>query len=182
MNPERPRFETAARPTCLPYRVGRNGLAYALAAILGAVTFGCQDSPAPPAPANRDPTPDEQVLLALDGYDPMYQINEDGRVTRLMLVWRHLPGPVLAEIDKLTELQSIDFAHTTVTDEGLAQLKDLQKLRSLGLGGTLVTDQGLVHLEKLQSLQWVWLSKNTVTEAAVERLKEARPDMNVYLQ
>jgi hypothetical protein len=162
--------------------VSRNGIVSTLAAILCAVTFGCQGSPAPPVLANRDPTPDEQVLLALDCYEPMYQVDEDGRVIRLNLVWRHLPGPALAEIGKLTELQAIDLAYSTVTDEGLGQLKDLQKLRNIGLAGTPVTDQGLVHLEKLPSLQWVWLPKNTVTEAAVERLKEARPDMNVYLQ
>jgi Leucine Rich repeat len=165
-----------------PRRLGRNGIGPTLAAVLCAVTVGCAGSPPPPVVANPDPTPDGQVLLALDCYDPMYQVDEDGRVTRLNLVWRHLPGPVLAEIGKLTELRHIDLAHTTLTDDGLAQLKDLQKLRSIGLSGTEVTDQGLVHLEKLQSLQWVWLSRNKVTEAAVEKLKEARPDLNVYLQ
>ena len=160
----------------------RSGIAHTLAVIVCAVTLGCRDSSAPSGPTATDPTPDEQILLALDGYDPMYQVDEDGRVTRLRLVWKHVPGPVLAEVGNLTELRALDLAHSTVTDEGLAQLKDLQKLRSLGLSGTRITDQGLVHLEKLRSLQWVWLSKLTVTEAGVERLKDARPDMNVYLQ
>jgi hypothetical protein len=122
MNPERPRL----------------AIARTLAVIVCAATLGCQHGSAPSGPAARDLSPDEQILLALDGYDPMYQIDENGHVTRLRLTWRHLPG---------------------LTDEGLAQFKDLQKLRNIGLGGTPVADQGLVHLEKPQSLQWVWLPK-----------------------
>jgi hypothetical protein len=112
----------------------------------------------------------------------VYQIDDDGRVLRLRLEWRHLPVPVMAEIGKLTELMAIDLAFTTVTDEGLAQIKDLQHLRSMGLSGTAITDQGLAYLEKLPSLQYVWLSKRTISEAAVQKLREARPDMQVYWQ
>ena len=166
----------APRPGC-----GRGGSAPALAAVLCAVTFGCQAKPTPPVPVNPEPTPDEQILRDLDCYNPMYQVNEDGRVTHLHLAWRHLPGPVLAEIDRLTELEFLDLAFTTVTDDGLAQLKDLQKLRSLSLAGAPVTDQGLVYLEKMPSLQHVWVAKNAVTEAAVERLRAARPDMAVHV-
>jgi hypothetical protein len=55
-------------------------------------------------------------------------------------------------------------------------------LRTMGIASTAVTDAGLVHLEKLPGLQYVWLPKNSVTKAAVEKLKDARPDLNVYLQ
>ncbi|HJT78241.1 MAG TPA: hypothetical protein VJ739_13640 [Gemmataceae bacterium] len=154
----------------------------ALAAVLCAVPLGCQRGPGPTTAADATLSPDEQVLLTLDCYNPQYKIDEDGHVTDLNLGWRHLPGPVLAEIDKLTELEHIDLAYTTVTDDGLVQLKDLQKLRSMGLTGTPVTDKGLDHLEKMPNLQWVWLPRERVTEAAVERLKEARPDMHIYLQ
>jgi hypothetical protein len=162
-------------------RSGR-GVLTTLGAVLCAVALGCRGSPPPSAPAEREPTPDEQVLRALDCYNPMYQLDEDGHVIRLRLEWRHLPGPAMAEIGRLTELHALDLAFSTVNDDGLAQLKDLHKLRNMGLSGTLVTDQGLVYLEKLPSLQWVWLSKENVSEAAVEKLKAARPDMNVYLQ
>jgi Leucine-rich repeat (LRR) protein len=152
-----------------------------LAAILCAVTFGCQGSPAPSADASPDPTTDEQVLRALDCYEPMYQVDVNGRVTHLHLQWRHLPGPVLDEIDKLTELEFLDVGNTTLTDEGLAQLKDLQKLTTLSLAGSQITDKGLRWLEKLRSLHQIWVSKNRVSETAVEQLKEARPDLAVYL-
>lgn len=144
--------------------------------VLLAVLPGCQGSSAPPDPGAAA---DQQILHALDCCNPMYQIDEDGRVIRLRLDWRHLPVPVMALIGKLTELQELGLAHTTVTDEGLAQLKDLQNLRSLGLSSTPVTDRGLDHLEKLSSLQWVWLSKKTISAAAVEKLRNARPEMHV---
>ncbi len=95
---------------------------------------------------------------------------------------RRLPTAMMTEVGKLTELHGLDCYGTTVTDEGLAQLKDLQKLRSIGLGATQVTDKGLVHLENLKNLQWVWLPRSTVTKAAVKKLKDARPDMNVDMQ
>jgi hypothetical protein len=156
-----------------------------LAAVLGAVPLGCRESaapPAPPDPATPTLTLDQKVLLALDCYDPMYKVDADGRVTHLRLAGRHLPNAVMAEVGKLTELQALDLWGTTVTDEGVAHLKDLQKLRNLGLGASLITDKALVHLEKLQSLQWVWVPPRTVSKAGIEKLKENRPDMNVYLQ
>ena len=151
-----------------------------IACVLCMIAVGCQDNA---VSTNLDiaSNPDAKVLLALDYYEPMYKVDANGRATHLHMTWRHLPTPVLAEIGKLSELQWIDFFGTTVTDDGLAQLVGLQKLTGLGLGGTPVTDQGLVHLAKLKSLQWLWLPKNRISQQAVEKLKEARPDLQVYL-
>jgi hypothetical protein len=151
-----------------------------LAAFVCAAVVGCQDNSGQAVPAAAPPA-DAKILLALDYYEPVYQVDAQGRIIRLRLGWRHLPVAIMTEVGKLSELVALDLYSTTVTDEGLAQLKDLQNLKSMGLGGTPITDQGLVHLEKLPSLQWLWLSKNVVTEEAVNRLKAARPDMNVYL-
>jgi hypothetical protein len=144
--------------------------------------FGCGDHPAAPLASAPELTPDEKVLRVLDCYDPVYRVDADGRVTRLRLSWRHLPPPIVAEIATLTELRNLDLAFSTITDDGLAQLKDLQNLRSMGLSGTPVTDRGVAYLEKLQGLQYVWLSKQTISKAAVDKLKDARPDMHVYWQ
>jgi len=153
----------------------------ALAAVLCAVPLGCRGGSASTTPAaDASPSADEQVLQALDCYNPQYKTDEDGRVTELCLIWQHLPAAAFAEIDKLTELQMIDLAHSTTTDEGLAELKDLRNLRNMGLGGTPITDRGLAHLEKMPGLQRVWLSKGLISRAAVEKLREARPDMQVY--
>jgi hypothetical protein len=154
-----------------------------LVGLLCAAAVGCGSSDTPVVPPAAPPaaaTPDEKVLLALGYYDPVYKRDADGRVTHLMLAGRHLPPAVLAEIGKLTELRHLDIYGTTVTDDGLALLKDLQKLKELGLGSTPVTDKGLVHLEKLNDLQHVWLAKSSATKAGAEKLKDARPDLNVH--
>jgi hypothetical protein len=153
----------------------------ALAAVLCAAPLGCRDSSAPTTPtADASLSPDEQVLQTLDCYNPEYKTDEDGRVTELRLVGQHLPPAAFAKIDKLTELQIMDLAWSTTTDEGLAQLKDLRKLRHLGLGGTPVTDRGLAYLEKMPSLERLWVAKGTISEAGLEKLREARPDMQIY--
>jgi hypothetical protein len=155
-------------------------------ALMVALSTGCGDSAPQPktgaAHIELPLPPDPQVLKALDYFEPMYKIDDAGRVVRLRVVWRHLTPATLAEIGKLTELIHIDAYGSSVNDEGLAQLKDLRKLRSFGLGATDVTDKGLVHLQKLETLQWLWLPKNGVTPEGRDKLKEARPDMNIYLQ
>jgi hypothetical protein len=152
-------------------------------AVVCALAVGCQGPPAPPA-ANipAGPVGDEAVLLALDCYEPMYQVDANGRVIKLRMTGRQLPEATLMEVGKLKELRSLDFYGVNLTDDGLAHLKDLQKLKALGIGGTLVTDQGLVHLEKLQGLQFLWVPKNTVTPEAIEKFAAARPDIKVYPQ
>jgi hypothetical protein len=154
-------------------------------AIVCAWAVGCQGQPAPPPPPNipAGPVGDEAVLIALDCYEPMYQVDANGRVIKLRLTGRHLPGPILAEVGKLKELRNLDFYGVTITDDGLAHLKDLSKLRALGLGGTSITDQGLIHLEKLPSLEYVWLPKSTVTAEARDKLESTHPNLKkAYLQ
>jgi hypothetical protein len=155
-----------------------------VAAALCACALSCRADPAPKAdtPPAAAGTPDEQVLLALDYYEPVYKVDDAGRVTHLRLTGRHLPSDVMVEVGKLTELHGLDCYGSTLSDEGLAQLKDLQKLRSIGLGATSITDKGLSHLEKLQNLQWVWVPGGTTSEDGRQKLKEARPDMNIYPQ
>ena len=146
-----------------------------------ALIIGCAASPpsvpvAPPLPV------DEKVLLALDYFEPMYEVDAYGRDISLRLTGRHLPSPIMVEVGKLTELRGLDLYGSTLTDDGLAHLKDLKQLRSIGLGATLVTDKGLVHLEKLDNLQWVWLPSRTVTQDGIDRLKKVRPELNTQLQ
>ena len=152
--------------------------------LIAGLMMGCRDAPLPKPvePAKASVPTDEQALRALDYFEPMYQIDESGRVIRLRLTNRPLSGAPLKEINKLTELINIDFYGANVTDDDLAQLQDLQKLKTIGLGATQMTDNGLVHLGKLKSLRFVWVSKASITQAAVDKLNESRPDIRVYLQ
>ena len=157
-----------------------------LLAIACAVMLGCRQRPASLKVTDGADSPglasDEKVLLALDAYNPMYLVNGKGRIIKLKLPWRHLPDSILAEINKLTELEELDCFATTLSDDRLGLLKDLQKLRSFGLARSGITDEGLVYMQKLRSLRYVWLSKERITEEAVEKLKETCPDLTVYLQ
>ena len=158
---------------------------YFMGSLWLACMLGCASDPPPAVPnvataAVPTPTDDAKVLLALDPYEPMYKLDADGRVTHLRLTNRHVPAPVLSEVNKLAHLIGLDLYAATVTDEGLAQFKDLQKLRSIGLGATAISDNGLTHLQQLKSLRYVWLPKNSVTEAGIATLKEACPELNVY--
>ncbi|HZZ79506.1 MAG TPA: hypothetical protein VFE62_13370 [Gemmataceae bacterium] len=139
-------------------------------------------SPAPPPAGVSTLSADQQVLLKLDCYDPMYKIDADGRVTILRLLGRNLRPDALAEIGKLTELEILDLYGANLTDDGLANLNELQKLRMLGLGGTPITDKALTHLGKLQALNHVWLPKRAISKTGLEKLKEACPDVNVHPQ
>ncbi|HZZ80268.1 MAG TPA: hypothetical protein VFE62_17280 [Gemmataceae bacterium] len=148
------------------------------------IVSGCrrdQAAPDMPAPAAKL-VPDQEVLLKLECFDPIYKLDADGRVTRLRLTGRALPTDIVAEIGKLTELHDLDLYGAHVTDDALARLKDLQKLRTLGLGGTPITDKALPHVAVLTALQRVWVPTKTTSKAAIENLKKKRPDLNVYLQ
>ncbi len=143
--------------------------------LVGLALSGCRENAAPPG------SPDAQVLLALDPFNPQYKLDAAGRVTHLRLPWQHLPGPVVAEVAALTELQFLELSWSTLDDAGLAQLKDMQHLQTLSVVGTALTDQALDQLAKLPSLQRVWISKNRHSEEAIDKLRLARPDMAVHL-
>ena len=161
---------------------------FVMTPILFVVASGCSEStapkklPAPVAPAAPAANVEEQVLRALDYYEPVYKTDAAGHVTRLRLGGRHVPASVMAEVGKLKHLEGIELFGTTVDDEGLAQLKDLQKLRTIGLVQTNVTDKGLATLEKLGGLQYGWVSKKSISAEAIEKLKDARPDLRLFPQ
>jgi hypothetical protein len=149
-----------------------------LVAVACSLASSCSESALNSAPPASN---DEKVLLELDYFEPMYKIDDAGRVTRLRMTNRQLPAPVLAQIGTLTALLNLELAGSSVTDADLIHLKDLQELRTIGLTGTAISDAGLVHLEKLESLRWIWLPKKTVTKEGAARLKASRPGITVYL-
>ena len=79
----------------------------------------------------------------------------------------------LAQLDKLTNLQSLVLSVTQVNDTGLTQLQHLY------LGGTQVGDAGLPHLGRLKQLRFIDLSQTQVSDAGVARLQESLPKLAV---
>src|SRR5689334_11990349 len=63
-----------------------------LAACLMVAAFGCGASGT--APPDQTTSSDAQVLRTLEAYEPMYKLDEAGRVTRLRIVWRDVPDDV----------------------------------------------------------------------------------------
>lgn len=87
---------------------------------------------------------------------------------------RHLGG--------LTSLYGLYLPRTSiVTDDGLAYLAKMRQLNGLGVFGPL-TDQGLEHLAKLETLRvlLIDLGSRTITDAAVEKLKQQIPTLEVH--
>ena len=149
------------------------------AALLVVCVLGCAATP--PA-VEQAPSVDEQVLVALDHYNPIYKLNADGQVINLQLNGRNVPASALVEVGKLKEVRGISLYAAQVTDESLANLHGCTKLQTLGLGATPISDKGLVHLEKFQDLSHIWVPKARVSTEGVNALKNALPALNVHFQ
>jgi hypothetical protein len=68
-----------------------------------------------------------------------------------------------------------------VTDAGIPHLLRLTGLKRLNVAGTQITDDGLVALGGLQNLEWVCVNRTRVTATGVDRLKRARPRVEVMI-
>jgi len=152
------------------------------AALLACLLLSGCAKPAAPDPVDDGVTGDEKVIQALDAYDPVYQLDEGGRVISLRLEGTFVIPAVLDEVAKLTELESLSLYGASLTDDNLVKLEGLKKLRCLGLAGTQISDNGLVHLEKLDSLLWLWLPQGKVSERRAEELKQKCSGLTIYFQ
>jgi hypothetical protein len=77
------------------------------------------------------------------------------------------------------KIEWLNLDKCPITDEGLPKLASLTSLAWLHLGGTAVTDAGLVEVAKFESLKDVIVTKTETTLEGIEKLRQARPDMNI---
>ena len=56
----------------------------------------------------------------------------------------------------------------------------MTNLKTLGFNGTQITDSGLVHLQNLSNLEALSLSYTKVTDAGIAELRQALPNCNIY--
>jgi hypothetical protein len=119
---------------------------------------------------------------SLSAHQPVYKLDNKGRVIRLKLEHKQLESEVFDAIASLTHLHGLSLYGSTLKDEDLAKLETLQVLESLGLGNTPVSDQGVKHLTKLTNLRQVYLTEGRISEAQVALLKQELPDLKVTWQ
>ena len=116
---------------------------------------------------------------------------DDGRVASLAplaphVLWLTLADTAISDaafpaIGKMTNLTRLDVSRTGTTDRALQALAPLAQLETLNLYDTSVTDAGLAPLAALPRLRRVYLWETGVTAAGVERLRAARPKLEIVL-
>ena len=79
---------------------------------------------------------------------------------------------------KLSRVESVSVAHTSITDEGLSHLGGLTNLKSLTLSYTAITDAGLVHIKGLAKLRDLTLPKR-ITDAGITDLQNSLPNCKI---
>jgi len=84
-----------------------------------------------------------------------------------------------AQVERLTQVQQLELAQSSISDADLAHLKGLTSLSQLGLSGTRVTDAGLAHLKGLTNLSLLYLGGTQVTDAGMRDLKQALPTLTI---
>lgn len=89
-------------------------------------------------------------------------------------------------LDRLTQMQSLKELHlgdgwgtAAITLAGLNKLVALPQLEHLGLNGLPLTDEALATLQNFPALQSIGLVSTKITAAGVQRLRDARPAINI---
>lgn len=85
---------------------------------------------------------------------------------------------------KIATLRRLDVSHApTVTDESLRAVGLMPALEEFNLGSANVTDEGLMELAVSKSLKKMSLTGlRLVTPAGIERLRKARPELQVEVK
>ncbi len=88
-------------------------------------------------------------------------------------------SPSLAQVGRLTGLQTLHVNSLRVLDYELEVLKGLTNRSELDLRGTRVRDAGQMHLTGLTRLSSLDLTGTHVTDAGVKELQQALPSLKI---
>jgi YHS domain-containing protein/mono/diheme cytochrome c family protein/uncharacterized membrane protein len=102
-----------------------------------------------------------------------------GCVADLSLARCGVSDAALALVARCPALERLDLRSTRVGDAGLAALAGHARLAELVLADTPLTDASVESLLALPLLQRVYVWKSGVSAAAIARLREARPALEV---
>ena len=82
-------------------------------------------------------------------------------------------------IGKALHLRELDLSSTRAGDEAFAMIPDETPIETLWLTGSQVTDALIERMISWKRLERVDLQRTAVTEAGLERLRAARPDLEI---
>ena len=86
---------------------------------------------------------------------------------------------VIAQVGRLTRVQSLNIHDSSISDSGLVHLKGRKNLAVVLRYRTPVSDAGLVHLKGLTNLSYLQLDGTQVTDAGVNELTRALPNLRI---
>ncbi len=121
--------------------------------------------------------------LDISGNDPttsqLQALSACGQLRQLFLTRSKMSAGTLSELQALTQLQNLDLSHSILEPAAFSELALLTNLQELGLAGTNADDSIIEILIQLKDLKAIDLSATAVTPAGLDRLKQARPDLNI---
>lgn len=85
----------------------------------------------------------------------------------------------LTTVSKLENLTKLRIDGNSIGDQGLENISKLSNLEVLNLYNTQITDEGLALIAQFPKLKQVSIWKTNVSKAAVERLMQKRPSLEV---
>lgn len=98
----------------------------------------------------------------------------------LNLSGNHLELRDLETLGRMVQLDTLMLSNSEIDSVGLRHLQSLQDIRVLVLYNTDVDDRAIETLISMPKLREVDISDTSVTEAGRNRLRMARPDIEIY--
>jgi TPR repeat/Leucine Rich repeat len=104
------------------------------------------------------------------------------RLKKLNLSRTNITDEGISKLSGLDRLEFLNLSHTPVGDPGVESLAAMKGLKYLILNGTPITDKCLTHLAKSPSLEGLSVLGTTVSPAAVESMKQTKPNCTILLR
>lgn len=102
------------------------------------------------------------------------------KLTSLDLNFSHVTNRALPTLAALPKLEVLGLTHTRIDGQGAAILSTSRSLKKLYVEGTKLSDAGLLLLGRLPALEELFVTVGQgVSEQGIERLKRARPELDV---
>jgi len=98
---------------------------------------------------------------------------------KLVLDHTNIKDPGLAALSGLPQLNQLILDSTNITDAGLSHLLSIPFLTVLNLSSTDISDAGLEILAAMEKLFRLYVKDTSVTAAGLDKLKKARPNLEI---